>query len=61
MVHLSYHLVAERHNPEWFWCCSSSSPMVYLPLADRRTPSRLGVGWWTVPDGSAQKLRESVL
>ena len=61
MVHLAYPLVAERHNRAWVWCCSSSSPLVYLPLADRRTPSRLGVGWWMVPDVSAQKLRESVL
>ena len=61
MVHLAYHLVAERHNPAWFWRCSISSPLGYLPLADRCAPSRLGVGRWMVPDGSAQKLRQSVL
>ena len=60
MVHLAYHLVAERHKPPCFWCCSSSSYLVYLPLGDRRTQSRLGVGRWTVRDGSAQKLRQSV-
>ena len=57
MVHLWYHLVAEGHNPASFWCCSSPNPLVYLPLVDRRAPSRLGVGWWwRVSDGSAETV-----